>query len=264
MLQNDSRWGKLTLGNGDATIGSGGCLLCTLCEAARICGTWPDVIPPHANEALRKASGAFVGSELVLAAAAPVFGLESPANELVSGAPGDPSLALAVARILKAGELAILHVDFHKSGQPSHFVLCSEAMTDGILWCTDAAVGQVTLDPNKLDGIAKWPEGPRIYRAFSVRPVRAAVGAKIVNLDVHRGDGVPVTLADGSVAIDGALQDRVKRAQLLLNAAGAALLVDGQFGAKTETAVETFQASQGLVVDGAVGPLTSVRLQKPR
>lgn len=44
--------------------------------------------------------------------------------------------------------------------------------------------------------------------------------------------------------------------QTLLNAHGAGIAVDGRFGPATERAVETFQHSHSLTVDGIVGPLT--------
>lgn len=48
----------------------------------------------------------------------------------------------------------------------------------------------------------------------------------------------------------------VKLLQRQLNAKGFHLVVDGQFGVGTEQAVEQFQASQGLTVDGVVGSVT--------
>jgi len=48
----------------------------------------------------------------------------------------------------------------------------------------------------------------------------------------------------------------VRSLQYLLNAHGAGLAVDGIFGARTNSAVRSFQASHGLVVDGIVGPQT--------
>lgn len=48
----------------------------------------------------------------------------------------------------------------------------------------------------------------------------------------------------------------VRKLQLALNRAGATLTVDGDFGRKTEQAVEKFQKTYGLRVDGIVGKET--------
>lgn len=50
--------------------------------------------------------------------------------------------------------------------------------------------------------------------------------------------------------------DQVKIMQTLLLAKGIKISVDGDFGQKTETAVEDFQAAKGLVRDGVCGPQT--------
>lgn len=53
----------------------------------------------------------------------------------------------------------------------------------------------------------------------------------------------------------------VKEIQLLLNAAGHLLVVDGELGPKTKAAVRAFQRSKGLEADGVVGPLTAAALK---
>jgi len=59
---------------------------------------------------------------------------------------------------------------------------------------------------------------------------------------------VPVVLGD--------LGDAVSAVQTLLNAQGQDVAVDGDFGDQTDGAVKSFQKSNGLTVDGMVGPQT--------
>ncbi|MEP9374987.1 peptidoglycan-binding domain-containing protein [Mesorhizobium sp. KR1-2] len=56
----------------------------------------------------------------------------------------------------------------------------------------------------------------------------------------------------------------VRDLQSLLNAAGAVplLLVDGDFGFKSEIAVRAFQQAAGLVIDGIVGSQTLAALKQ--
>ena len=48
----------------------------------------------------------------------------------------------------------------------------------------------------------------------------------------------------------------VETLQYLLRHHGFSLVVDGDFGSKTDAAVRAFQTSRGLVIDGIVGPQT--------
>lgn len=54
----------------------------------------------------------------------------------------------------------------------------------------------------------------------------------------------------------------VKEIQRLLNAKGAKLTIDGDFGAKTDAAVRAFQKSHKLAVDGQAGKATVTALRK--
>jgi len=53
----------------------------------------------------------------------------------------------------------------------------------------------------------------------------------------------------------------VRELQTLLNAKGATIAVDGDFGAATLAAVKAFQAKSGLIVDGVVGKATLAALR---
>jgi Putative peptidoglycan binding domain len=52
----------------------------------------------------------------------------------------------------------------------------------------------------------------------------------------------------------------VRELQAYVNAWGGNLVVDGDFGPATETAVKNFQRSRGIAADGIVGPATRGRL----
>ena len=59
----------------------------------------------------------------------------------------------------------------------------------------------------------------------------------------------------------GEQSQRVKDLQARLNAMGAHLKVDGQFGPKTRAAVVALQRKYGLKTDGLVGPKTTAALR---
>ncbi|MEU5362554.1 peptidoglycan-binding protein [Streptomyces sp. NPDC005925] len=59
-----------------------------------------------------------------------------------------------------------------------------------------------------------------------------------------------------STVKEGSSGDAVRAAQIQLNAQGASLTADGEFGSATASAVRSFQQSKGLTADGVVGPDT--------
>jgi peptidoglycan hydrolase-like protein with peptidoglycan-binding domain len=96
-----------------------------------------------------------------------------------------------------------------------------------------------------VDGIV----GPNTKAALD--GVSSGVPAPITPLTSSR---CPNYITEGE--IDGC----VTELQQLLNAHGASLAVDGDFGPLTLAAVESFQSSHGLSVDGIVGPNTKAAL----
>ena len=66
------------------------------------------------------------------------------------------------------------------------------------------------------------------------------------------------------VLMKGSKGNDVKDLQNALNKFGYSLVVDGDFGPKTDSAVRDFQKNHGLKVDGKVGPLTWAELEKER
>ena len=71
----------------------------------------------------------------------------------------------------------------------------------------------------------------------------------------------PAAAATSPVVGPGSPAEDVREVQRLLNAAGAGLAVDGQWGPATERAVRRAQSQAGLPVDGRVGPATAAALR---
>lgn len=67
---------------------------------------------------------------------------------------------------------------------------------------------------------------------------------------------------DLATLVIGAAGAAVMDLQRALNAAGPQLLVDGDFGPRTDAAVREFQRQHGLKVDGIAGPLTRAALTR--
>lgn len=172
MWQGASPWGKQKLGNGDSTIGGAGCVLTCLCEAARLFKTRPLLTPDEANEKLLGVEGAFLGSNLVLAKAAPAFGLECPEAGWVQAQPGHPSLKDAFDHGLVDGVAAFVRVDMDGDGQGDHTIL-AVGRRDNAIDCIDPALAQhVLLSWPSLEVGVRWGKRDVMYRVVGFRPVR--------------------------------------------------------------------------------------------
>jgi cell wall-associated NlpC family hydrolase len=81
-----------------------------------------------------------------------------------------------------------------------------------------------------------WLKHGRLpYIVYSVEGVR-----DVVNIEL-------------SVLRQGSKGEQVKTLQRLLNAFGYNLIIDGDFGSKTKSALESYQKSKNLVIDGICG-----------
>jgi hypothetical protein len=77
----------------------------------------------------------------------------------------------------------------------------------------------------------------------------------------HRSGSTPSTPTVTYWAEEGHSGEHVKRLQQFLNARGAGLAVDGDFGPLTKAAVQAFQRDSSIDADGIVGPITLGKLK---
>jgi peptidoglycan hydrolase-like protein with peptidoglycan-binding domain len=96
-------------------------------------------------------------------------------------------------------------------------------------------------------GTAVTFAGPPVYGA----PTAPAAAASVISASV---------LQPWPSLRVGAAGEPVRSLQYLLNARGAALIVDGTFGPRTKAAVMAFQRSHGLVANGVVDRATWLKV----
>jgi peptidoglycan hydrolase-like protein with peptidoglycan-binding domain len=118
------------------------------------------------------------------------------------------------------------------------------------------ALKDLGYDPGNVDGQfgSKTESAVKAFQGDRQLTVDGIVG-EITWLNIDEADTSNPLLRKGSTG------NPVRRAQKRLTLAGYDTGgVDGSFGAKTEAAVKRFQADQGLVEDGIVGPATWARI----
>ncbi|MFF7072026.1 peptidoglycan-binding protein [Streptomyces pseudovenezuelae] len=113
------------------------------------------------------------------------------------------------------------------------------------------------------------PAARRTGPGWRIRVGTFAATAAMVSAGIVLGAGpasaapAPIRLTSASCPaeiVQGQTSGCVTELQNLLNAHGAGLSVDGQFGAATLYAVREYQAATAIAVDGRVGPATKSKL----
>jgi hypothetical protein len=170
--QADPRWSAAVLGFGPSTIGRAGCMLVSLCEAARML-RGVEMPPPMLNSAGidRKA---FLHSMAITKELGALAGLDVGEKQT-----GDiATMRGMVGETLRAGGLVIAHVDHTGDAFGDHFVLIHADTYDGSgfrrLRYADPATGRdAQIDGMTLEGVTTWGTRVKTYRIRSVRSVRA-------------------------------------------------------------------------------------------
>lgn len=106
------------------------------------------------------------------------------------------------------------------------------------------------LERHDWAGFARRYNGPG-YRAYKYDERMARAYARLT--DTPR----PAVTPDGSILKVGSSGEAVILLQRKLRGLGYDLVIDGDFGPATRTAVVRFQKDQGLAADGIVGPRTA-------
>lgn len=166
LRQADPRWSKVALGFGPGTIGRYGCVLLSMCQAAKILRNI-ELIPPHLNAAGRQAK-AFRGELAIWNVLGSVAGLD--VHPLVTA--GD--LQTVIHSTLRAKGCCFLHVDHKNDERGDHWILAHSISDAGDFICSCSAVGDdVAISKDTLRGATTWGAEPKVYAVRAVRPVFA-------------------------------------------------------------------------------------------
>jgi len=104
-----------------------------------------------------------------------------------------------------------------------------------------------------------YPGNELVYKGTTTQPGKVSAPAPTPTPEAKPPSGSG-SLANSGTLRKGSSGAAVRELQQALNLRGAGLVVDGDFGSKTEAAVKNFQSTWGLTVDGIVGPQTKTKL----
>lgn len=128
-----------------------------------------------------------------------------------------------------------------------------------------AAGFTVLTDSKYLNGTEYLLPGDILLNEKSHTATNITKGSKAVSTSSTTSSSTITTTTNttsSSVILKlGSTGSAVKTLQTLLNKLGCGLVVDGEFGSKTDAAVRKFQSANDLVVDGEYGPLSKAKLE---
>jgi hypothetical protein len=159
------------------------------------------------------------------------------------------------------------------SNDPAHGI-SSEALAEALRAAKDERIKYIISNKKIASGTGQDPHPAWKWRDYPVPPNRnphdhhvhiSVKSAKehydstapwVINHNPTAAEVVAPIVVSNPLLREGASGPDVERLQKLLNAKGATLVVDGDFGNATKMAVRKFQNDKGLVEDGVVGQQT--------
>lgn len=128
--------------------------------------------------------------------------------------------------------------------------------------CAKKTTNEMSLSETGFDSVDKTEELAQLPQANTSNQQQAVEILPIETSPVTRGVPAPEPIAETSVT-SGEILSHSQQIQTALKAAGFySGNIDGKIGPASRKAIQDFQQSNGLKVDGKVGPKTWVLLEK--
>lgn len=152
----------------------------------------------------------------------------------------------------KVGDIVL----FYRNGTFAHTGIVTEVSGDKFWTIEGNASGASGITPNGGGVVKKSYYNSQLPGTKFCTPDWSLVSS------VTTSKPSTTTTTTSSILKIGSKGDSVKTLQTQLNKLGYGLLVDGEFGTKTDSALRKFQKSYGLVVDGEFGSISKTKLEE--
>jgi peptidoglycan hydrolase-like protein with peptidoglycan-binding domain len=173
---------------------------------------------------------------------------------------GDTGAAVRELQRLLNIKGAVLPIDGIFGAQTKNAVIrfqqANNLIADGVVGSfTWTALRRNTPAPIRLVDVCRYYDPAQfLHQTSAINWLEIQLSYRIRREFMQRWDAAPV-IPDPMLQ-QGSVGTAVRRLQGLLNGAGFAIAIDGNFGPTTRAAVIQFQRQQGLVADGVVGDRT--------